>query len=517
MRAAWLALAVLFSLAGCAPSPPDGAYLCSASDGECPGDQRCTCGLCVSDPHAAVCSIALHAVSLADGSALTTVAEHQQFGLEVSLAAPDGTPSGYRGLAAIALQGQGGGPWGDVLVARKRATSVDLAAPQPIPIELNRETLSDGASLAVTVAAQTGSLTMIVTPQKLVRDQAAAVPLEPVSSAVVMSQPAVAHAADGFHLYYGYGSDLFAQTAQDGATWTPVSPNPTAAPPFGTGDPPSAFVDPSGQVDLVGWVLPGSTQQVVYYQGGSGQFSAAPQVLLDAIACANDGYCNAGIGDPQIVTGLPPSPTGSTVALFFTTSDLSQEMASLHAVGAAFGKGLGPLQVEPSVVLQADSVDEVFFDSPRILIDGSVYKMWYAFGTLGQLVTYRANGKSTVLGCDPGTSIRLGYATSLNGTDWVRSAHRDTDPPLDLASGTVWDAGARNVTPGAVLPRDGEDPASGIALYYRASLATTCGSAAECPGATCDLVRHFCVAIGPNGSAILCTHSGIGRAIALPE
>ena len=105
-----IALALL--LAACDPTLPSGSYRCSAIDQSCPGDQHCTCGLCVVHDDEAACSFD---ITVAGAAPQLSVREHQPFDITVVARAKDGNvATGFDGTVDLGFRLPDGTRWADV-------------------------------------------------------------------------------------------------------------------------------------------------------------------------------------------------------------------------------------------------------------------------------------------------------------------------------------------------------------------------------------------------------------------
>jgi hypothetical protein len=112
--------------------------------------------------------------------------------------------------------------------------------------------------------------------------------------------------------------------------------------------------------------------------------------------------------------------------------------------------GMRPFVPEPAPVISGAAGGEAYLTAPVVLRDGSVFKMWYAFT------------RTLPLGDPCIGSLQVGYATSSDGFFWVRSPSN----PVFSVGNVAWAAGTPGLLPTAVVPLDGHDPESGLALYY---------------------------------------------------
>ena len=127
--------------------------------------------------------------------------------------------------------------------------------------------------------------------------------------------------------------------------------------------------------------------------------------------------------------------------MFFTTG---------NKMGRASSNGTG-FVVDPQPVI-GQLAPELL--SERIILDGSVFKMFYSF-------KQDPNGDDSP--CL--SSWAVGYATSSDGYNWVPSP---SNPVLDKTSPKPddWDANVSSFLVGSVVSTDGNNPANGLSLYY---------------------------------------------------
>jgi hypothetical protein len=186
---------------------------------------------------------------------------------------------------------------------------------------------------------------------------------------------------------------------------------------------------------------------------------------------------------------LAPLPDGGTPPLLMFFSALKADnnpnggaALSSVSVGRASspdGKSWTP---EPAPILSGDLTGEVVLLSPRVLLDGSIYKMWYSFARKLSVILCLGTGQSTCpanyscvnLTCTPNdaedvfhafcensSQVEIGYATSSDGFFWTKSIH---NPVISIPAGSADHA----YLVSSVLPTDGVDAASGVTLYYSA-------------------------------------------------
>ena len=93
--------------------------------------------------------------------------------------------------------------------------------------------------------------------------------------------------------------------------------------------------------------------------------------------------------------------------------------------------------------------------APRVLVDGTVYKMWYTYARLGDI------GDALNLCNVQKNQIQIGYATSQDGLYWVRSPSNPVVPVG--APGSTRTRAALLL--GCVVP-DAAAGRAGVTLYY---------------------------------------------------
>src|SRR5262249_23438559 len=127
---------------------------------------------------------------------------------------------------------------------------------------------------------------------------------------------------------------------------------------------------------------------------------------------------------------------------------------------------------EPAPVLNSDIGGEAILVSPQVMVDGTVYKMWYSFVSLAD---FRVGTQI----CD--LLVSIGYATSSDGFYWVRSPRNSNFRALWVRAGVGgWDAPLPAFLANTALPIDGSDPRSGIALYYTPVRPLSADAASPC-------------------------------------
>lgn len=470
LSAAAVTVALSLSAGGCfSPKPPGGSYLCSAVDNECPSGQECACGLCVDRATQAACSF--HIDTGATGNKPLQVAEHQSFPITIN--ALDGSGNAASEFAGeVTLTAS----WGDV-----RPNKVKLQnGVATVDVTLNRETLPpQTANLLATFIGNTGKSGKIsVSVGKFTRQAGAVIPpaskLRPFGWAdTVVAQPNVLRDANGAYRMYFVGaaeamsnaSSVGIATSPDGKTWTP-QPQPVisgeggmlgvdiASPSiFQVGDQYHAVVSrgpQDGREISVGMSSDGLTGWSAYNSGMS---------VLKPKDCA---YCNKTVDFPQVVPdplSLDAMGKPTSWILFFNATSTDSRSFTSVSIGRAQSADGFAFTPEPAPLLSGDLTGEALLYSPRVLVDGTVFKMWYSFGRVGEIALDLFGGLDL---CAEGSKGMIGYATSDDGFYWIRSPSNPVLEPSEAG----WDSGDRVSLVGSVVPTDGVDPQNGIELYY---------------------------------------------------
>jgi hypothetical protein len=492
----WL---VLLALAGCySPNPPSGAYLCGVGNA-CPSSQSCVCGQCVRKAEDAACAFTVDATQ---GGMSPTVTEHQSFPVKITALQMDATTpaSGYQGTVELSFRLPDGSKWCDVTPST--ATLQNGSA--TVTLSLNRETIPPQTPLLTATgpggaAGSTGKV--VVTAPSLTKDADPIVaPVRPASpfgwAANNLYEPVVLRdPGGGFRMYFsGSGpmsSGLAAigvATSTDGKSFS-AKPSPVMLPAAGSFYSLGVF-NATAYPTSSGWTM--------LFAGANMLTAAVEDVAQIGVATSSDGlgtfavgnggnpvihngqsgqadcnYCNSGVEFPSVVTQpqVGDGGTPSSLILFFS----AHQMGNLDSIGRATQSGDAWVP-EPSPVLEGDLGGEAILLAPTVLLDGSVFKMWYSFARL-------ADVKMNAQFCD--IPVEIGYATSSDGLYWVRSPSNKNALGM-TASG--WDAGIKTLISGSVLTQ-GADASSGFMLYY-----TT--------------VRH----VNPLDMTSMCEINGIGRA-----
>ena len=511
MRAlAGFAVVVSLSLSGCyKPNAPGGSYLCGVGNA-CPDGLSCKCGLCVASEDEAACSFE---ISAADGSRSMSIEEHQTFDVVVNALIKPGVPATkFNGEVTLSST------WGDVCVG----TSGCVGLPDKVTlangtatatIQLNRETIApQSAILRAEFAGNVGTsgkLRINVDAPVFTADVAPVIaPLTglPASSygfaSGFVAGPSVVKTTTSWLLYFigahvqkSGGKDQITTavglaTSTDGKTFAaPTDPLFEApiddADTFGEA---SAFVAGDGaQVYFgrqQGYVDVGKTRKFGYATVAQLTSTSPttgfaldmnPLVVLKGTGDSSCAYCTA-IDTPTVIRDPNPALSGggaNASIMYFSTfqasADASSSPIAVVRASSADGKSF---VVDPSPLIKSTTDEPVIF-SPRVIVDGTTYKMFYS-------VT------SAIVGgvVDPCVvHYHVGYATSSDGYFWVRSPRnvtRQTAPmtPVFDSPATGWEQKS-SVLVGSVVPKDGIDPSSGLLLFYSAYKMQTQGCSAN--------------------------------------
>ena len=461
MRAALCLLSIsgCYSLiSGCySPSPPSGAYRCSTTDNSCPSGQHCTCGLCVKSDNQAACSFTLGTSLPASG----TVGEHEQFAISIQALDQNKAPAnGFDGTVTLSSS------WGDVVPSTVALVNGQAQA----MIALNRETLPpQTATVTASFGGNKGSVGKIaVKAQPFARDPTAIVPTPTgpmtfgFADTVVAEPNVIVTSTGGYRMYFGgyaqsqqfNGYNFGVATSTDGITFTP-NPVPVfrmpAMPPKTQINSPTAF--------LVGtnWYL-GFSQGMSGVISGQDAWLAGPSAdgmatfpAVGAVVSRTDcAYCDATVDFPSVI----PDPSGSGYIMFFSSGHSvgSGNVAEIGRASSTDGIAFTP---EPAPLLSSDLTGEAVLLSPRVIVDGTVFKMFYSYARAQDIMDLQNL-------CNDMNRVHIGYATSSDGFYWIRSP---SNPAVEVG-GTGWDADSRALLAGSVVPRDGKSTSSGFALYY---------------------------------------------------
>ncbi len=459
----WASLVAASLLAvGCySPSPPAGAYRCSTADDACPSGQHCTCGLCVKSDDQAACGFTLSATLPAGG----TVGEHEQFALSLqALDANGAAADGFDGTVTLSSS------WGDVV-----PPTVALVDGQAqTMIALNRETLPpQTATVTATFAGNKGSVGKIgVTAQPFVRDPDAIVPppTGPMTfgfADTIVAEPDVIIPSSGqYRMYFGgyaqgqqfQGYSFGVATSTDGLHFTP-NPVPVLQTPA---------MPPKAQINSPTAFSVGSSWYLAYSQGTMGVIDAqdvwlagpsadgmttfpaiGPNPVVSRTDCA---YCDATVDFPSVIS----DPSGSGGYIMFFSSQHTVASGSVAEIGrASAGPDGQHFTAEPAPLLSSDLTGEAVLLAPRVIVDGTVFKMWYSYARAQDI-------KDLQNLCNAMNQVQIGYATSSDGFYWIRSPSN----PAVAVGGSGWDVDSNALVAGSVVPRDGKSTSSGFALYY---------------------------------------------------
>jgi hypothetical protein len=463
LRRARALLLPLVLVAACySPSPPPGSYRCGAADQACPRGQHCSCGLCVEHEDEAACSFLVAAAAGTDANA---VEEHAPFALTVQALMADGVSRAARfhGTAALAAS------WGDVRVIGQPAGAPTVELTDGLAqamVTLNRETLPpQAATIRASFAGNSGTSSKVaVQAPRFARQRTpvAAVPAaaRPFGFAdVLVAQPDVARDAGGWRMYFGglsgKGGYQFgvAASSDDGASFAALGTTPVLA------------------AGGAAWDLRSITSPSVFRAGDAVHLAfAGSDMLLDGVnqigvATSPDGvtpfafdsamptlktsdcaYCAQGVEFPAVI----PDPAGSGWLMFFSVTTRNGSPAYIGRASSSDGLRFVP---EPAPLLAGELANEAVLLAPRVLVDGTVFKMWYTFARIADVL-----GKDLCA-----APVNVGYATSDDGFFWVRSPSNPVMPAGGLFG---WDDAITAFLVGSVVPSDGADPGNGITLYY---------------------------------------------------
>jgi len=474
-----IALASLV-LAGCYnPSPPDGAYLCSTGDQACPSGQHCTCGQCVKKDSSAACSFQL---TTAAAPQKLDVDEHEPFALQIAALAKDGTPAtGYNGSVKL------GSSWGDVSPPTVALSGGAVTA----MVSLNREILSPAHAFITAVAAgNTGKSTAIDVhaPCTSCASHFAVDPDEIMPTPVTKpfgwardfaAEPAIFKEGSIYKMYFlGQGGGKYGfglATSTDGKSWTAL-PDPVFQ-----GNPlmdiiysPTVFPGGPGY-----YLAYGANEGILLASSTDGKAFTAANMGMPILAPTPGSYYDHQVLFPLVMPDpTQPAPDGGTQGQVMFFSAITTNSVGLGRASSPDGVTWTP---EPAPLLSSSLSGEQILLSPRVMLDGTVWKMYYSYASLGDLPNCLTPGgcpsgstcNLTNGTCQPNdaadafyafcqatTKVQVGYATSADGFFWTKST-KNPSLSIDEVGG-----GAHAVMVSSVLPTDGVNGSNGISLWF---------------------------------------------------
>jgi hypothetical protein len=190
--------------------------------------------------------------------------------------------------------------------------------------------------------------------------------------------------------------------------------------------------------------------QDAWLAGPSADGMSAFPAIAPIVSRTDCAYCDTTVDFPSVIA----DPAGSGYIMFFS---------SAHAVGSGSVAEIGRAEssdgrtfvAEPAPVLSSDLTGEAVLLSPRVIVDGTVFKMFYSYARAQDIMDLQNL-------CNTNNSVQIGYATSSDGFYWIRSPSN----PAVAIGGSGWDSDSRALITGSVVPRDGKSASSGFALYY---------------------------------------------------
>jgi hypothetical protein len=442
-------------LAGCYdPSPPDGAYLCSAGDQACPSGQHCTCGQCVKHDEAAACGFQVMAAE-------TDVREHEAFAVTIRALDGSGAPAASFG-GTVTLSAS----WGDVQPATVALTGGTATA----MVSLNRETLSPAvATVTASFAGQKGTSGGINVSAPNFTVQLTDDISNPFGWAKqIVTEGALIKEGSIYEMYFiGQGPGRYGvglATSVDGKTFTPLTdPVLQAMPSADLLYSPSVYVTPTDH--LMAYAVSAGIGLADSPDGKAFTLINNGQAVLANTQCS---YCGKGVTFPQVLA----DPAGGYVMFFSAIA--SDGTVSIGRASSPDGMAWTP---EPAPLLSSGLTGEQILLSPRVMLDGTVWKMWYSYANLSDLPSCLGGcptgstcntstgsclpndlGDSFFSFCQPTTRVQVGYATSADGFFWTKSIHNPVVPVNQFG-------GDRAVLTTSVLPNDGVNGSSGTALW----------------------------------------------------
>jgi hypothetical protein len=449
----------------------------------------------VKEQSEAACSFSISSPAATMGTRgreALTVKEHEQFPISVQALAMSGAPAtGFTGSVTISST------WGDVCVGGDGCASlpnkVTLAGGTgSAMIQLNRETIPPSSAILRAALAgnigTSGELQITVSPPTFTADTNPIVaPLTGAASygfsSTWIGGPSIVKSANGWQMFYlgnVKGSvghvGIGAASSTDGVSFDQPSMPIFEADQSMAGNEigvPSAFDDGTtthvyfghhantAMLTIGGLMVAKNVgyQQLVEITAPSagGPFGTTLSTLVDTTGAMPDcAFCNA-VDTPLVIKDPNPELDGggpsATLMFFSALQGLTGASAKPNAAIVRASGDEGSYDVDPAPILASTNIESVIY-SPRVFVDGTIYKMYYAFSAIG------ADGSPI----DPClVPYHIGYATSDDGHFWVR-APENNKSSLDFA--TPWAPTSMATLIGAAMPADGVDPSKGVALYF---------------------------------------------------
>lgn len=161
---------------------------------------------------------------------------------------------------------------------------------------------------------------------------------------------------------------------------------------------PDGFIGYASSIDSIVWTRQDTTP-----------------VLAPTIADWDD----AEVADPCVIKN------GLTFMMWYTGTSSSGGIVSIGLATSTDGANWTKSASSPVLAGSGSGWDAIGVGAPCVILDGSVYKMWYS-------------------GIDVIGATAIGYATSTDGINWTRSA---SNPVLTAAGASTWEG------TGLALPR----------------------------------------------------------------
>jgi hypothetical protein len=179
--------------------------------------------------------------------------------------------------------------------------------------------------------------------------------------------------------------------------------------------------------------------------------SMFPTMANPVVRRTDCAYCDTTVQFPSVI----PDPNGSGYIMFFSSGKMLGS-GSVEEIGRASAGPDGQLfTAEPAPLLSSDLTGELVLLSPRVIVDGTVFKMFYSYARAQDIMDLQNL-------CNANNRVQIGYATSSDGFYWIRSPSN----PAVAVGGGGWDGTSNALLAGSVVPRDGKSTSSGFALYY---------------------------------------------------
>ena len=175
-------------------------------------------------------------------------------------------------------------------------------------------------------------------------------------------------------------------------------------------------------------------------------------------------YCDTTVDFPTVI---PDPPGNGGYIMFFSAGHALSGGGSVAEIGrASSARRAATSRAEPAPVLSSDLTGEAVLLAPRVIVDGTVFKMWYSYARAQDIMDL-----SNL--CNDKNHVQIGYATSSDGFYWIRSPSN----PAVAVGGTGWDAASQRAHRrlGRAARRQIDEPPASRSTTRPSSPCRSCG------------------------------------------